>query len=57
MEVRQFKEDRFQFGWRERTETLAEAQADTVERREQLVKRRASFSSDVPDTSAVQMHF
>ena len=51
------KEVRFQFGWRERTETLAEAQADAVERRKQLVERRASFSSDVPDTSAIQMHF
>ena len=56
-EGRQLKEDRFQFGWRERTETLAEAQADAVERRKQLMERRASFSSDVPDTSAVQMHF
>ena len=55
--VRQLKEHRFQFGWRGRTETLAEAQADAVERRKQLVERRASFSSDVPDTSAVQMHF
>ena len=41
-EVRQLRGDRFQFGWRERTETLAEAQADAVERREQLaaLKRR-----------------
>ncbi len=39
----------------ELTKTLAKAQADGVERCEELVEWRAGLSGDVPDTSAVEV--
>ena len=39
----------------ELTKTLAEAQADGVEGREELVERSAGFSGNMPDTSTVKV--
>ena len=39
-----------------RTETLAEAEADAVERRTELAERGAGLGGDVPDSCAVEVH-
>ena len=39
-----------------RTEALAKAEADAVERRAELAERRAGLGGDVPDSCAVEVH-
>ena len=39
-----------------RTEALAEAEADAVERRAELAERRTGLGGDVPDSCAVKVH-
>ena len=39
-----------------RTQTLAEAQTDRVERPEEVSERGTSLGSDVPDSCAVEVH-